>query len=320
MISRVLLLTICILATLLPSRVRAAGNYEESLKQLAEGVTAEAVKAKKRRVALVEFTDTKGKTTPIGQFLTDELATQLLVGGELKVIERAQVQAALSGHHVKKVDPAHAKAVSQAAKAIKADVFVLGTYADTPSGVQVTMKLIRPQKADVIGATRGSLPKAGQLAELIKEANAPPVVKTDSGPKKTDVPEGLGFHRNEHYELVVHSVVKQAKQAKVDLTVENKSPRDMKVLCLLQDTTLRDKHGVVWAQRIEDNREGLCTRGIELQPREKERTVLTFAVPSEDGTSVVSLRVHETSPRRGAVFTIEGLKVDGAAPASDAPQ
>lgn len=318
MVSRILLLALSLFFISMAPQTWAAGNYDESLKQLAEGVTAEAVKAKKRRLALVEFADSKGDTTPIGQFLTDEVATQLQVGGEVKVLERAQVQTALTTHKVVKFDSAHAKAVGSAAREIKADLFVTGTYVDTGNGVQVTMKLIRPQKADVLGAVRGSLPKTGQLGELIKEANKPPV-KVDNGPKKPDVPEGLGFHRNDQYELVVHSIVVDDKLAKVDVTIQNRSSRDMKVLCRLQDTTLRDKHGVVWSQRIEDNREGLCIRGIELQPREKERAVLTFTAPTEDETSEVSLHLHETSPRRDAVFTIDGLKVAGKGPVPSAP-
>ncbi len=309
MIIRILLPTICFCAFLLPASAGAA-NYDDSLKQLAEHVTAEVVKAKKRRVALVEFTDSKGESTSIGRFLTDELATQLEVGGEVKVIERSQVQAALHAQHVTAFDPPHAKAVGKVAETIKADAFVTGTYVETPNGVQVTMKLIRPKKADVFAAARGSLPKTGQLADLIKDANKPPV-KVDHGPKKPDVPEGLGFHRNDQYELVVHTVSKTGKLAKVDATVENRSSRDLKILCLLQDTTLHDTHGVVWSQRIEDNREGLCTRGVELQPREKERVVLIFSVPSEDETSHVSLHIHETSPRRDAVYTLEHLPVNG---------
>jgi len=311
MLSRILSRAICLSVLLLPSLTGAA-NYDESLKQLAEQVTAEMVKAKQHRVALVEFTDSKGASTAIGQFLTDELTTQLQVGGEIKVIERSQVQAALSAQHVTALSPTHSKAVSKAAATIKADAFVTGTYVETPNGVQVTMKLIRSKKADTFAAARGSLPKTGPLADLIKEANKPPV-KVDEGPKKPDVPEGLGFHRNDQYELVVHAVSKKGALAKVDATVENRSSRDLKIVCLLQDTTLRDKHGVVWVQRIEDNREGLCTRGVELQPREKERIVLTFTIPSEDETSHVSLHIHETSPRRGAVYTIERLPVNGAA-------
>ena len=44
----------------LAGQVSAAGSYEDNLKQLAEGVIAEAVKAKKSRLAIVDFVDAKG--------------------------------------------------------------------------------------------------------------------------------------------------------------------------------------------------------------------------------------------------------------------
>jgi TolB-like protein len=315
MLSRLLFLLLSILAAVPHTEAWAAANYEESLKQLAEGVTAAAIKARKRKLALVEFTNDKGETTPVGQLLTDELATQLLVGGELKVVERKQVQKALAGHEVTTVDPAHTKAIGKVAKELDADLFVVGTYVDTPTGVQVTMKLIRPQKADVLRATRGLLPKTGQLGDLIKEANKP-VAKVDTAPKKPDTPPGLGFHRNEQYELVVLAISRQGKLATVDLTVENRTRRDMKLLCSLQKTVMRDPQGTIWPQQVEGNREGLCTRGIELQPREKERTVLTFVAPTEELPAEVALQWHELSPRRDAAYTIEGLKAESAVPAT----
>ncbi len=53
----------------------AASKYEDSVKELAEGVAAEAIKMKKSRLALLDFVDNKGEVTPIGQFLAEELAT-----------------------------------------------------------------------------------------------------------------------------------------------------------------------------------------------------------------------------------------------------
>jgi hypothetical protein len=296
----------------------AAANYEESLKQLAEGVIGEAVKAKKQRLAFLDFIDSKGNATPLGQFLAEEVGTQVLVAGELKVAERTLVHSTLKKLHVAQIDPAHAKAVRRAAKAIRADIFITGSYLETPEGVQVTAKLISPLNAQVVGAARGTLPKAGPLGELIKEANKPPVVKIE-GPKEPPIPAGLGFHRNEYYELLVQSIQKQDGQAKLDLTIENKSPRDLKVLCFLQETMLKDDHGAAWLQGVEDNRDGLCTRGLELSPRQKERAVLTFTAPPDASASQFTLHYHEKSPRRDAAFTIEGLKVESgtvAAPAN----
>lgn len=311
-----LLLISLTLSLFLPTAAQAAVNYEESLKQLTEGVMAEAVKAKKQRLAFVDFTDAKGNATPIGQFLAEEIGTQVLVAGELNVVERTLVHSTLKKFRVAQIDAAHAKAVRRAAKAMRADAFLSGSYLDSADSVLITVKLISPLNAQVVGASRGTLPKTGPLGELFKEAAKPPVVKIE-GPKEPPIPAGLGFHRNEYYELVVQSIEGEDHHVKLDVTIENRSVRDLKVLCLLQETILKDDHGAAWVQSIEENREGLCTRGLELSPREKERAALTFTAPSDAAASQFTLHYHEKSPRRDAVFTIDGLKIESgpAAPA-----
>jgi len=308
MIRQFLAISSLLSCTLLSAHVFAAGNYEESLKQLAEGVMAEAVKAKKERLAIVDFTDAKGAVTPVGQFLAEELSTQLLVAGELKIVERRLVNSTLKKLHITEVESTQPKAVKGAAKAIRADVFVVGSYLDSPEGVLVTAKLISPLNAQAVGAARKSIPKTGPLGELLKAANAPPPVKTVL-PQDLPLPEGLGFHRNDLYEFVVRSLTKQDQQVRLDVTVENVSPRDLKILCLLQNTVLRDERGTQWTQKVEDNRAGLCTRGLELSPREKDRAVFTFTAPADAAPAAhFTLAYHEKSPRRDAGFFIEGLK------------
>jgi hypothetical protein len=75
------LLCSLILLMLWHSAASAASKYEDSVKELAEGVAAEAIKMKKSRLALLDFVDSTGEVTPIGQFLAEELATHLLVAG-----------------------------------------------------------------------------------------------------------------------------------------------------------------------------------------------------------------------------------------------
>jgi TolB-like protein len=314
---RLLLTALLAIATLWALPAHAASSYEESLKQLAEGVIADAVKAKRNRVAVLDFTDTKGAVTPIGQFLAEELSTQILVAGELKVADRAVVDSALKKFHVTQFEPTQANGVKRAAKALQADVFLTGSYSDSPDGFRVTVKLLSPGTMQSLGATRGAIPKTGQLAELIKEANKPPVVKVDTSAKPAP-PPGLGVHNNEQYQLVVTALHKRDNQVTADLTIENKSSRDVKVLCLLQDTMLEDDHGARWKLEVEDNREGLCMRGIELSPRKKGRAVLTFSAPTDANGSQFIFRYHEKAPRQDALFSIEGLKVEsaGAPPAT----
>ena len=90
--------------SLMPGYALAAANYEESLKQFAEEVMAESVRAKKERLAIVDFTDSKGTVTPVGQFLAEELGTQILVVGDVAVVERRLVNSTLKKLHIKEIE------------------------------------------------------------------------------------------------------------------------------------------------------------------------------------------------------------------------
>ena len=315
--NRLLLTVLLAIAAFWALPAYAALSYEESLKQLAEGVIADAVKAKRGRLAVLDFTDAKGTVTPIGQFLAEELGTQILVAGEIKVVDRTIVDSTVKKLHVTQFEPAQAKAITQAAKAMHADVFATGSYLESPDGFRVTVKLLSSSTVQSLGATRGTIPKTGPLGELIKEANKPPVVKVDVSAKPAP-PPGLGFHSNEYYQLVVTALHRRNKQITADLTIENKSSRNVKMLCLLHDTVLEDDHGGQWKLEVEDNREGLCMRGIEISRRGKGRAVLTFSAPTDATGSQFTFRYHEKAPRPDALFSIEGLKAEsaGASPAT----
>ena len=315
--NRLLLTVLLAIAAFWALPAYAALSYEESLKQLAEGVIADAVKAKRGRLAVLDFTDAKGNVTPIGQFLAEELGTQILVAGEIKVVDRTIVDSTVKKLHVTQFEPAQAKAITQAAKAMHADVFATGSYLESPDGFRVTVKLLSSSTVQSLGATRGTIPKTGPLGELIKEANKPPVVKVDVSAKPAP-PPGLGFHSNEYYQLVVTALHRRNNQVTADLTIENKSSRNVKMLCLLHDTVLEDDHGGQWKLEVEDNREGLCMRGIEIARRGKGRAVLTFSAPTDATGSQFTFRYHEKAPRPDALFSIEGLKAEsaGASPAT----
>ena len=198
--SRLLITVLFAMATLWTLPAHAAGQYEEGLKQLAEGMIAHVEKAKKSRLAVLDFTDAKGIVTPIGQFLAEELRTQILVTGELKVVDRALMDSTLKKFHVTQLEPAQAETVKRAAKAVQADVFVTGSYLESTGDFRVTVKLFSPITVQSLGAMRSTIPKAGPLGDLIKEANKPHVVTADPS-AKAPPPPGLGSHSNEYYRL-----------------------------------------------------------------------------------------------------------------------
>ncbi len=311
--------TLAILFSVSASSLQAASKYEESLKELTEGVTAEAIKGKKQRLAIVDFTTVHGEATPPGQFLAEELATHLLVAGELKVVDRKLLASSMKRQKLTQLEPAQAKVAQKVAKAVRADVFVTGTFVETPEGVQVTTKLLAPTTMQILGAARATIPKIGPLADVMKPPDRPKTEKIET-PKTVTLPPWSSS--NEFYRLTVTEIQQQERQVKLVLALESQSPRDVKILCKLQDTYLEDEHGVQWRQEAADNREGLCTRGAELSPREKERTPLTFTAKDKDTVAgtVFTLHFHEAAPRRDAIVTIGGLKSEpGTIPSAAEP-
>ena len=308
--TRLLILLIVWLSPFLyPPPSGAGGSYEDNLKELADVITAGATKAKKQRLAILDFTDAQGQPTNVGPFLAEELGTQLMLKGELTVVDRTLTASTLKKLKVEHIDAAHAKAVQRVAKAIRADVFVSGVSIEIPDGLQITTKLINPSNGQPIGAARATLPKTGPLNSFLKREESPQpmvAIETSSEPPP---PVGLGTHRNDYYDLVVMSVEKQNHRVKLEVTIENHSSRDLKLLCRLQDTVLKDEQGTTWYQAVEDNREGLCTHGLELSPGRKRRAVLTFAASPEGSATQFSFHFHELLPRRAASFTIDGLKL-----------
>ncbi len=172
---RLALILIALLAW--QTSAHAVSKYEESLKELAEGVIAEAVKLKQARLAILDLTDGKGEVTPVGQFLAEELATQLLVLGELAVVDRKLLVATMKKHRLSHLEAAQTKAARRVAKALRIDAFMSGSFVEIPEGIQVTAKLVSPKSVQAVGAARATLPKAGPLVAFFKPP-APPKVET----------------------------------------------------------------------------------------------------------------------------------------------
>jgi hypothetical protein len=287
----------------------ALSKYEERLNELAEGVISEAVKEKAMRLAILDFTDQKGNVTPVGQFLAEELGTQILVVGELGVVDRTLLNATMAKHRLSHLDVSQSKSVRRVARALRVDLFVVGSFVEIPEGIQVSAKLIRPRSVQAAGAARGVLPKSGPLAAFFKAPPppaAPPVEVKEPEPSSTPP-----SHTNDLYAMVVDGIKQHAGHIGLELTLENRSPRDIKIHCRLQDTYVKDERGTEWRQDVSASRDGLCVRGMELAPGRKAHAELSFPIQEQQPESVLSLHFHETSPRRDTVFSIGDLKLEG---------
>jgi len=289
--------------------VLAASNYEESLKELAEGVIGEAAKLKAKRLAFLDFADNKEHAGPVGQFLTEELGTQVLVIGDLSVVDHKLLAATMRKHHLIRVTAAQASAVRRVAKALRVDLFVTGSFVESAEGLHLTAKLVEPRTVQAVGAARVTLPKAGPLATFFKTAPAPKIEKLESEtPKEPAL--ALPGHNNDLYSMTITDIRRRDDQIILDMMLENRSARGLMIHCRLQDTYLTDEHGTEWRQSVSANREGLCIRGAELSGHEKAHVFLTFPLQGKTPGSRLGFHFSEMSPRQDAIVMIEGLTLD----------
>jgi len=288
-----------------PPATQAAGSYyEDAVKEWAESVVVEVVKAKRHTLGVLNFTDLDGNVTPVGRFLAEELSATLMLSGDIQVLDRQHLartvpESAL--HKLSMADPLVAKKFGLLAGV---DCLVIGTVVDTPEGLRVTAKVLATDTGLVIGGSRSIVAKAGPIAELIKPPKTEPPPKT---PPKAGAPAGTPTHENEWYRIYVGSAKRIGNKVTMMLYIENLAGRDFRLLCRLQETYLEDEQGAEWHLDIEKSREGLCVRGLTLQPGNKRRTTMEFTNEHPQSGTVFTLRFHEHGPRRDVVFTIPDI-------------
>ena len=231
------------------------------------------------------------------------------------MVDHKLLAATMAKHQLTHLGTSQAKAAKKVAKALRADLFVTGAYLEIPEGVQVTAKLIGPYTVYPVGAARAIVPKAGPLATLLKQANAPkpPVAIAASEPTGP----ALSAHENEWYKVTVVGISREDDRVALDLLFVSRSAHPVKIGCQLRDTYLLDEHGEQWPQDIAQSREGLCTRGMELHPRKPQPARLSFSAIKKPTNGLVTLHYHETSPRPDRIVSLDGLKLD-TAPAAEA--
>jgi TolB-like protein len=288
------------------SALAAASYYEEAVKEWSETIVVEVVKVKRRSVAVLNFTDLDGNVPPVGQFLAEELSASLMLSGDIQVLDRHHLsrvvpQSAL--HRLSMADPA---AVKEYGLMAGVDCLVIGTIADTQEGLRVTAKVLATDTGLVIGGSRSVVAKAGPLVDLLKPAKAeePP-----PQPPKPSLP-AVPTYENEWYRLLVGSATRSSETIVLQVYIENLAGKDFNLLCRLRETYLQDEHGVEWQQDIEKSREGICIRGMTLHPGNKRRVLMEFTAPGPQAGSLFTLRFHEHSPRRDAIFSVPNIKVN----------
>ncbi|MCI0330379.1 MAG: hypothetical protein L0196_05425 [candidate division Zixibacteria bacterium] len=140
-----------------------ASAYEKELNGLAGALTQKLVEGRKKKVAVVDFTDMEGHTTYAGRFLAEELSVQLSSLGsrtEFEVVDRLRLKSLLKEQGFEAtgwVDPLMGKKLKKAAGI---NAIIAGNLTPFGDSLHLSVKILDAGNAKILFATSTDFAKS----------------------------------------------------------------------------------------------------------------------------------------------------------------
>src|SRR4051812_31780580 len=142
----------------------------EGIKDLATQIATNVSKEKKQKIAILPFRELDGKPTILGNYISEELVTDLFMIGGFEIVERAMLDRLLGEIKLGQtgvIDPETAKRVGKVAAV---DAIVTGSITDLQSQVALNCRLIDTQTGHVFAAAQTKLVKDDDLRKIMGAA------------------------------------------------------------------------------------------------------------------------------------------------------
>jgi TolB-like protein len=137
--------------------------YEKELNALAGSLTQKLLEGRKKKVAIVDFTDMEGHTIYAGRFLAEELSVQLSNLGsrtEFEVVDRMRLKSLLKEQGLEAtgwVDPEMGKKLKKAAGI---NAIIAGNLTPFGDSLHLSVKILDAGNAKILFATSTDFPKS----------------------------------------------------------------------------------------------------------------------------------------------------------------
>jgi TolB-like protein len=219
------LLIVLIIALSLPRKANAAQDLEQGTVDLAQQL-ATALQGQTKKVAIVEFTDLSGFQSILGQFISEELLTQLTSGtnaGKFDVVERRLLARVLQEQQLTDSSLFDAASITKIGKILGIQVLITGSIADLGTEIKINARAISVESAKVFAAAAIKITKTETVRLMMNQsAGRPTLGSQDAGPRRL-VQGSDVFFQNEflRVDVAAISVTKDLKTARLVLTFAN---------------------------------------------------------------------------------------------------
>lgn len=149
-----------------------SSGYEKELRSLSSTIVSSMDKVgSRKRVAVMDFTDSKGKVTDLGNYLSDELTQDLKKAAQgFEVQEREEMRSAFAQNNLTLTIPFNTETVKKINQDAKLGAIVLGSYTAFSDKVKVAISIVNTYQAKVVGSTSVEIPRTRRINELLGAA------------------------------------------------------------------------------------------------------------------------------------------------------
>lgn len=216
----------------------AADDLEAGIQEVSKQLSSAMVGGKVKKVAIVEFPDLNGYQSALGQFIAEELITQLSIGanaGQFDVVERRQLVRVLQEQELTDSSLFDAQSISKIGKILGIEAIITGSIADLGTDVKINARVISVETAKVFGAASAKIPKNDTIVGLMRQnaglANQAGIESVTGGARSSSRPmqrSGVAF-QNSFLRIDVTSLIlsKDKGKAILSLMLQNISTSDI---------------------------------------------------------------------------------------------
>ncbi len=185
---------ILLLPIVMPTIGNAQSDTESGVKDLAKQISESMVKTEKKKIAVVELTDLDDNTTRFGQFIAEELITQLFMmsPGKFEVVERRQLAKLLKEQKLGAKGLLEPESMKRIGKLLGVDAIVSGSYTDLGNTIKINARLISVSTASIFAVASTNIPKVGTVEALL--GKIPTQANSNGNTKPTPTPQTANLH------------------------------------------------------------------------------------------------------------------------------
>ncbi len=158
----VALIFACVLPTGGPAQA-----FERELEARAGSLARSLEEAGVESVAVVDFTDLRGRATELGRFLAEELSAKLVAAApDLRIVDRMRLAPILKERKLSSTGLIDAESAGEVARIAGVEALVTGRLTPFRDTVRVSLLVLREGSAEVVASQVADVPRTGALAEL----------------------------------------------------------------------------------------------------------------------------------------------------------